>query len=365
MKEQKKRIPYIDLMESLAMLFVVAYHLSNLNYKPMEAFTVEAAVNYYLRSVFVCCVPLFLVTNGYLMFHHELSMKQHLKKTLRYVLLTLFWGVVTQGVYYRVEGIAFSLGGFIQELFQWRNGVIYLWYMGALVIIYLLFPLLKYIYDHQEKLLRYLIVVLAVFTFGNELMNHGVTILNGFRGKTMYWVLMENWFSMFNPVAEIPGYTLVYFCLGAYLQDFLDWLQTFGRKRVNLLAVAALAVAAAVHGVVFTLLCKATNSYCCSIWYGYETITGFVISVAMVALLGNYQGKWSRGAKLLKLISTHTLGIYFIHMIFVHSLRSTAWAFTPLVNLPGNLLWAAGIIGLCLCVVLVLKKIPGIRKLVT
>lgn len=363
MKEQKKRIAHIDLMESLAMLFVVAYHLSNLNYKPLEAFSVESAVNYYLRCIFVCCVPLFLVTNGYLMFHHDLNMKQHLRKTLRYVLLTLFWGVVTQGVYYRVEGIEFSVSGFLQELFQWRNGVIYLWYMGALVIIYQVFPLLKYIFDHQERLLRYLIVMLAVFTFGNRLINHVVTLLSAARGTELYWVVMKNWFSMFNPVAEIPGYTLVYFCLGAYLQDFLDWLKKFSRKRVNFVAALTVVIAMGVHALWFTLLSRASNSYCCTIWYGYETMTGFLISAAMVALLGNYQG--NRGWKPLKLISTHTLGIYFIHMIFVHSLRRAAWAFTPLVNLPGNLLWAAGIIGLCLCVVLMLKKIPGVRKLVT
>lgn len=365
MKKQTRRIPYIDLMESFAMLFVVAYHLSNLRYKPMDDFTLESSIHYYLRGIFVCCVPLFLITNGYLLFHRPLDGKQHLKKILHYAVLTLFWGVVTLLVYYHVESIPFTLSGFVTELFQWRTGVIYLWYMGALVIIYLLFPLLKLAYDQEERLFRYFILMVAFFTFGNQLLNHTMTLIRGFRGATMYWVMMENWFSMFNPVPEIPGYTLVYFCLGAYLQDFLDYLQRFSRRKRNGFAIGVIMLAAAIHAVWFFLLSKVTNSYCCSIWYGYETITGFIISVAMVSLLGNYRGARSSVAHGFQLISSHTLGIYFIHMVLVYSLRQLAFSFSPLVNLAGNLLWAAGIVLLCLGLVLGMKKIPGIRHLVT
>lgn len=360
-----QRIRYIDLMETVAMLFVVAYHLSNLSYKPMDTPTWEASLNYYLRSFFVCCVPLFLVTNGYLLFHHSFDLKRHLKKTVKYVILTLIWAVLTQLSANKANGISQGWGDFITAILTWREDVIYLWYMGALTIIYLLFPLLKLVYDHNRKLLIYFCVMLSVFTFGNRLLNHLMTVFYYMKGTQLGWVLMENWFSMFNPVAEIPGYTLVYFCLGAFLEDFIRWVEKFPRKRTCSLAVMGLILAGVVHAAGFALLCKATGSYICGLWYGYETITGFVISLCAIVLLKNYRGTWKPGAKLLTLISSNTLGIYFMHMVLVHPLRELVYPISALCNLPMNLILSAAVIAVCLGITLILKKIPVVKHLVS
>ena len=365
LKPAKTRIHYIDLMETVAMFFVVAYHLSNLYYKPLESPGLEIWINYFVRCIFVCCVPLFLVTNGYLLFHHSFDLKRHLKKTVKYVVLTLIWAVLTQLSANEANGVTQSPGDFVEAILTWRYDVIYLWYMGALTIIYLLFPLLKLVYDKDRKLLLYFCGVLSVFTFGNELLNHVMTIWYAAKGTELSWVLMENWFTMFNPVAEIPGYTIVYFCLGAFLQDFLDRLEGFRRRNVNLLAGAALVVLMGIHGIWFTLLSKASNSYCCVIWYGYETVTGFLISLCAVVLLSNYRGAWKPGAKLLELVSSNTLGIYFMHMVPVHFLSALVYPIDALCNLPMNLLLSALVVGTCLGVTLVLKKIPGVRHLVS
>ena len=361
----KERIHYIDLTESLAMLFVMAYHLSNLYYSPLRQFTAETALNYYVRCVFVSCVPLFLVTNGYLLFHHEFNLKRHLKKTLQYLVLTLFWAVMTQLASNWSNGNSQGLREFIDAILTWRYDVIHLWYMGALVIIYLLFPLLKSVYDRDEKLLRYFIIMISVVTFGNETLNHGMTILNDLRGVSQSWVVAKNWFSMFNPVAEVPGFTLVYFCLGAYLQDFLDWLKKFSRRRINLLAILCLLVLMFIHAVMFIRFSRLTGRVQCPIWCGYETVTGFLISLCMVILLGNYQGKREKGAKLLALVSSNSLGIYFMHMVVVHFLRPRVYLVPVLNNLPMNLILSVVVIGVCLVVTLLLRRIPILKKLVS
>ena len=363
--QKKQRIHYIDLMETVAMLFVVAYHLSNLNYKPLEVSGVEAGINYYIRCVFVCCVPLFLVTNGYLLFHHSFDLKRHLKKTVKYVILTLIWAVLTQLSADGAAGNRQNPREFIAAILTWRYDVIYLWYMGALTVIYLIFPLLKLVYDRDRKLIVYLCIMLSVFTFGNQIINHFATLYCGLRGVELSWVFMENWFTMFNPVAEIPGYTIVYFCLGAFLQDFLDWLEKFRQRRVNLFAAIALVILLGIHAVYFILLTKAGNVYWCPLWYGYETVTGFAITLCVVILLRNYQGAWKPGAKLLTLISSNTLGIYFMHMVLVHPLRELVYPISALCNLPMNLILSAAVIAVCLGITLILKKIPAARHLVS
>ena len=69
------RTRFIDLMKALAMLYVAAYHISNLDYKFLAGSSVMSCFNFYLRCAFVCCVPLFLVANGYLLFRHDFDLK--------------------------------------------------------------------------------------------------------------------------------------------------------------------------------------------------------------------------------------------------------------------------------------------------
>jgi len=358
------RTRFIDLMKALAMLYVAAYHISNLDYKFLAGSSVMSCLNYYLRCAFVCCVPLFLVANGYLLFRHDFDLNQHLRKTARYVILTLFWGVVTLALYDLMYGVEIGLGSFVNDLLTWRGGVIHLWYMGALVIIYLLFPVLKFVYDRDRKLILYVMAVTFLFAFGNEHINHIATFADAARGKAPDWIEQYNWFTMFNPVAKIPAFTLVYFCAGGFLDDILGWLRKFPRRRVNLLCAVGLAVFCGIHAVDFGLLWKAANNYICPIWYGYGTVTGIAITACILTLCTNYRGTWAPGARLLEWISRNTLGIYFLHIILFYLFLRRLMTFRPLYNLPGNLLCGALTVLACAGIVSAFKKIPGLKQLV-
>lgn len=97
---------------------------------------------------------------------------------------------------------------------------IHLWYMGALVCIYILFPLLKVVFDNSRKVFIYFTVVCAILTFGNELINHFITILLNTAG--LYEGIIDvNWFNDFNPFRNIFGYAFVYFCVGGLAHDFV------------------------------------------------------------------------------------------------------------------------------------------------
>lgn len=359
------KIPYIDLIESAAMFLVILYHASFCRFMFLEDPGAESLINYYLRSFLACGVPLFLIVHGYLMFRRDLDLKKHLLKTLRYALLALFWGVITQGVFYLIWGTPFEIKAFLEDMFTWRDGTIHLWYLGALVIIYLAFPVLKYLHDHNRKLFCYVIAVLALMSFGNKIIAYGGAILTGLLGKHQTWMVYSNWFTMFNPVPDIPAFTIVYFCLGAYLQEFLDWAGKL--RRINLLATAGALAGAAMHTLCFLLLWKVLGYYYCPAWYGYETVSGLLMTVCLVVLCANYKGK--RGWKLFRLISVNTLGIYFLHLgkIPYHILlRFNVKELIPtLYNLPGNMLLAAAVLGACLIITMIMKRIPLLRRLVS
>ncbi len=366
LKESGGWSAYIDLLEVMGMLFVLAYHLSNYSYKFLEDPRLVTVVQHYLRSVLVCCVPVFLLCNGYLLFGRTLDLKKHLKKTLRFAVAGLFWGAVTLWVYNRVSGVTCSGWDFIWDMLTWRGAVIHLWYIGQLVVIYLCFPILKAAYDRDRRLMLYAAAFLAVFTFGNRLVNCLYTIYMGFiKGIPLSGAYTYNWFTMFHPVPYVPGFTFVYFCLGPFLPDLFHRLERFTRRRVNTVTGIALGLTCAVHTVFFALISRAIGDYYCPIWYGYESVSGFVITLCMVILLANYQGVRPGPARVLRWYSRSTLGVYYVHVVPIHIFGEWLMSVGFLYNLPGNLLCAAILGAVCTLFTAAVKKIPVLKYLVS
>ena len=356
---------YIDLLEVVGMLFVLGYHLSNYSYKFLEDPRLITLVQHYLRTVKVCCVPLFLLCNGYLLFHHELDLKKHLKKTLRFAVAGLFWGALTLWVYNRCSGVSYGSWDFLWDMLTWRGAVIHLWYIGQLVVIYLCFPVLKAAYDKDRKLILYVAAFLAVFTFGNRLINHVYTIYQGLSGTPLTGAYTYNWFTMFHPVPYLPGFTFVYFCLGPFLPDLLHKLERFSRRRVNAVTGTVLGLTCAVHTAFFALLGRAIGEYYCPIWNGYETVSGFVSTFCVLILLANYHGIRPGPAGALRWYSRNTLGVYYSHVAVIHIFGAQLMHVGFLYNLPGNLLCAAVLMTLCTLFTAAVKKVPVLKYLVS
>ncbi len=64
----KKRLFFIDILESIAIFFVLSYHGTNYSFEFLQdRGNVLFYFRYYLRTILSCCVPLFFFANGYLL----------------------------------------------------------------------------------------------------------------------------------------------------------------------------------------------------------------------------------------------------------------------------------------------------------
>ncbi len=72
------RYDSIDLIECIAMLFVVMYHSTTVPYDFNQS--AYECVNYFIRAILSTCVPLFFFANGYLLINKKFDLKKHLKK---------------------------------------------------------------------------------------------------------------------------------------------------------------------------------------------------------------------------------------------------------------------------------------------
>ena len=68
--------------------------------------------------------------------------------------------------------------------------------------------------------------------------------------------------------------------------------------------------------------------------------------------------------KLIRLISCNTLGIYFIHEIIINLTKGYVEKYQILCNFSFNIVYAIIILGISLLIVLLMKKIPFIKRLV-
>ena len=357
------RYDSIDLIECIAMLFVVMYHSTTVPYDFNQS--AYECVNYFIRAILSTCVPLFFFANGYLLINKKFDLKKHLKKTVRLIILTFVWGAINLLFIMRIENEWLTVKEFFDALWTWKQGWInHFWFMGALVCIYLFFPLIKMAYDNNAKTLLYWVTLCVILAFGNEIICMCATMYKYFIAGDRQYVV-TNYFNMFHPLRGLYVHTLAYFGIGCLVGSNKSMIDT----KVVTSRICA-------KPVLYTLLCIST---CClglwgvfsskvigTVWNGYDTAFTLV-NVCIIYLL-SVRYTYRSGnplCKLIRTISCNTFGIYVLHEIFLHLLnRLGIKSFAFMQNYISNLIYAAVIMLICTGISLAMKKIPIIKKLV-
>lgn len=359
-QKTEDRWHYIDLMEFIGMLFVVIYHATIYSYSWLETNSVLYFIRYYIRTILSTGVPLFFFANGYLLFNRKFCLKKHIVKTIKLIFLTGIWGTINLFLIMIIEKEYLSLKEFLEYLWTWHYGWLnYLWYMGALVCIYVFFPLLKIAFDNEKRIFIYFIIVSAILTFGNVFINYGVSIvLNQF--GLYKGIVNWNWFNMFNPFRGIYGYSFVYFCIGGLAHDIVGKLKDIPQKKRNILSITAILIGSLGLFMMGIVLSGISGEIWDVVWGGYDTIFVLTIVCAMFVLCLSYNG----GKNRIELVSVNTLGIYFTHEIIIHLTRNYVRKIPIAENFVGCIVYAVAIMYVCLLLSQLLGKIPGIRKLI-
>lgn len=363
----KKRIAWVDLTETIAISMVVLYHCAAYvggNYD-LNSQNFAFSLVYFLRSVLSACVPLFFLVNGFLLFRQSFNLKKHLFKILKFVLITLFWYVFTLVVITLVARNPDM--SFMSNMNSLKSSINHLWYLGALICLYLFFPLLKVVYDHHRPVFIYFTIICAVFVFGNSLMNEIATLVTG----TVYSEV--NFFRIFNPLRGIYGFSFVYFCLGGILNLCLSKLQSYPRFKLNLLAIFSLVVGWIGQFLIGHLYSSRTGKIWDIIWNGYDTIPTLLITLGILVLCLNYQ----RENRLFTTISRNTLGIYLIHMIIIFAALYFLESFVVNITSPSGsgllgllvpfttTFYAATVLGISWAISAIWRRIPVLKYLIS
>ncbi len=358
---KSSRLTHIDLIETVATFFVVSYHATEYSFDFLNSGSVVDYLLYFFRTILSTCVPLFFFANGYLLLNKSFDLKKHIKKILHLLVLVLVWSFLLMMLYLLIAGESLSLNTVIVPILNMdvRWGMNLFWYIGALICIYILFPLLKLAFDKDKKLFYFFTIICAFLTFGYKFINEIVLLLSPFTN------MFENGIelpvvTMFNPFRGSYGYAFVYFCIGGIIGENKEKVLSISKKKRNIISAFGVLVSCAclfVIGVLHSRYIK--NEVWDIVWNGYDSIFTLFNVIFIYALCLNF----NKENRFIRCVSMNTLGIYIIHGLL---LRLTAGIFEidMLCNLPFNLIFSLAILCICLLISMCMKKIPIFKKLV-
>lgn len=363
----EKRIPYLDLLKAVAIFLVVSCHF--------VLISETVAANLFLCACWAA-VPVFFMVNGALLFARPLRMRKQIQKTVWVYLVLVAWKGIYLLLIPPLMGTAYPDAGawaVLNYLFLFGElpGLIngHLWFIEALLAVYLVFPILRIVYDAEGKdgkktgrLLLLGIALLSLFCTNGV---YSLQVLIDMLGRAgLRCGLSFARIGDFQPFGKY-GNMLGFFLLGALLHGHKQEKETpFLKPVAGLMMVGGLT---ALWGVKWFLSGRPE-------WdgillpEGYRHVPVILMAVGAFVFCRDFKfgPRWPSNP--VRAIASRTLGIFYIHWII-------GWAFTnPLAawltghgiafGIGTNLLKNVVLLVPAWLTAWALEKIPGIRKLV-
>lgn len=342
---------WVDLMRSVAILLVIVIHVtSSLLYRwGKSPFATWMTGNIY-DSIARIAVPLFFMVSGALLLGKQEPLKDFFRKRVSKLLIPfLFWSLFYLAWRCNVTAVDSCLRKNILRFILVDGTYYHLWFVYALIGLYLIIPLLRVIATSSEKnILWYFIILWLIFQPGLALLNTfwkiniGVSLpaATGYIGFLVLGYL----------------FTEVNLSKGSLIATFIIWLIS------TLITVLGTYVTSARAGEYFPF------------FYDYLNFSVILASISAFLLL-----KWLMtphiieshpyAIKLLSQISAASFGIYLIHAFVLDVIGGHI----PLIHFNvemGNPIWSIPLVSaitfvISFLAVLVLQKIPVIKRLVS
>lgn len=357
----KERFVYLDFIKVLAIYFVCFYHCNNFQIDILSNPSLLTYSSYFIKCISSTGVPLFFMVNGALMLNRRYDLKKHIKKITNIIVLTIVWGIITLLILGKIYGTTYTKAGFINALWFWQPGAInHLWFLQALVCVYILYPLIKEIYDKEDNsVLKYFLVTVFILTFGNVILNMMVNTLNAFLRTNYMGHDRVNLFNNFNVFRGFYGYTIVYFILGGLILEKLKENSEISFIKMLILFIIGM-FGLFLYGV---MMSKLTSSIYDTIWNGYDSVMTLMVCISIFCISFFIRNKIDRFSNLIVLIGENTLGIYFIHRVIGAIVRPYYVSLSFSTSVIANLMFGAIIMMLSLVVTLMLKRVPLVNRL--
>lgn len=199
----KERNIGIDIVKSIAIVSVVGVHFFlNTKFYRVGLNNINLFIQTVIQQIFLICIPLFIMSTGYLNNNTEIN-KKYFKKILPVLYVYLLYSIPALIYRYNIGEISGEVFLWIEQIFKFK-GHRYSWYIDLYFGLFLMMPFLNKMYKSLEtkKEKQILISILVLLTSATALING--KFIKVFHLPT-YW----------NSI-----YPLTYFFIGKYIREF-------------------------------------------------------------------------------------------------------------------------------------------------
>lgn len=288
--EVKKRNLNLDLTKCIAVFTVLSVHFFyNNGFYSIPVATPRMYVMTGMRTLFMICVPLFLLVTGALMNRKTLSRQYY--RGVRHTLFIYLLSCIACMIFnYFYKGTPYTLLSAFLSIFDFTAAQ-YSWYVEMYLGLFLIIPFLNLIYQNlgTKRQKQVLVLSFLALTTLPTTINYCQEII-------------PNWWQGFYPVS--------YYFLGAYLMEYPP------RTKKRFLALFLL---------LWISFCTAFNIYFChgekfvwaiyNGWGGFQNVVSSALVFALIQKLDlSHLPKWVQ--KLIVQISVLSFGTYLVSYIF-------------------------------------------------
>ena len=362
----KNRINFFDFLKTISMFLVCFYHFKLMDFHFVEDQAYFMNIDYLIYCVSSIAVPIFFMVNGALLLNRNYNYESYIKKAIKLYILLIIWKCinVVAAIYVR-KITGYTMFSFISLLFSnnFPNvDLTYLWFIHALIAIYLIAPILKYLYDNNQKLFNHVLIVISCFSFGFVLLNIILQFIEWhFRLKSGSISYIDLTYS--NPFG-VYAYAILYFALGGItyknlLENSLQKIKSY----MLILSFLINWVALALWGITFSNI---GNYVYDAVFNGYQTPMTAVMAASIFILFSRVKIQNKFILKTSELISNNCFGIYLVHWVLGYIYISDFYRLLGGMRMKmQNLLHAVFLLAVSLLITIVIKKIPILKKSVT
>ena len=253
-------------------------------------------------------------------------------------LLAIIWGALTLLLLAPLYNESYTWQTFFEALYTLRLGRInHLWFLAAILFVYLFFPILKAVFDAKKRWIGYaLFLSLAVAT------------------------MVEPFRSIASPYLGPYAYAFVYVLAGGYLYKERKRFHAPFVRSASLVVFLLSSIALFGYGVQEMAV---RGRFFDTVWHGYPTLTMLLMASSLFIFFSSFQ--FNRIAPFLTLVGSSTLGMYVLHAPVgqwtLGPYRSLAWSETLL----GNALYGLFLFGATFVLTQIIIRIPILKRLMT
>lgn len=363
------RRSFLDALKCIAIFLVCLYHSENV-FVQINALSspsdYKAQIAYFIHAISSIAVPLFFMINGALLFNKPYNHSKHLRKTIKIIILGFLWSFISFIAISALKHESLTLVELMKGTWDLTLGKTeHLWFLKALVLVYLLFPVLKIVFDSpdQSGILFYTMGLFFIFSFGDLALNQVLDVCRFLFNTNLLQGKQFNFFPNINPFGNY-FYAAFYFVLGGYLNSD-RWKWSNISTKMLLISFTIPWVFLYAYGILKSNLIGYSFDTVYNAYYSIMTLI-MVVSVYLLSQKLTYKNDLVR--EIVRKVGENTLGIYLVHKIIhialIEYLAKNQSIFTQgwIIN---NFCYALILLIISLWITEILRKLPFIRASVT